>query len=288
MIVPRLAICFLLIGACSAKDPKLKADDVAQKHLDSIGTAERRASVKSRAISGDVRMKIDVGAQGPAAQGLVAGTLSLVSSGSKYRIAMPFDYVDYWGEQFVYDGAKPQVAFSYIQRRSPLADFLFRYDVILAEGLFGGTLSTAWPLLDRDEKQPKIEYAGLKPLDGQQVHVLNYHRKKGQADLRIELFFDAETFRHVRTAYNMQMLYENSSGALDNQQRQQPSFYHLEEYFSDFKEFDGLTLPTRWNILFERSGSSRTGQRQYAIVVHQVEHNRRLAENAFALVQREK
>lgn len=283
-----LIFCGALAGAVQAGEPKLKAEDVVKKHLESIGSAEKRAAIKSRAAEGRARMKIVVGPQGPGAQGLAAGTFALVSEGSKFRIALPFDYADYWGEQFVYDGAKAQVAFSYIQRRSPLGDFLYRYDMIVEEGLLGGTLSTAWPLLERDAKQPKLEYAGLKTMGNQQVHVLNYRRKKGQADMRIELFFEAETFRHIRTAYNMSMLYESTSGAMDNQQRTQPSFYHLEELFGNFKAFDGITLPTSWNLMFERSGENRTGQREWAIIVDKITHNQPLEAKAFVLAQREK
>jgi hypothetical protein len=272
-----------------AREQKLKSEDVVQKHLDSIGSAQKRAAIKTRSITGGARMKVEVGAQGPAAQGLVAGTLALASSGSKYKIALPFNYVDYWGEQFVYNGAKAQVAFSYTQQRAPLADFIFRYDMVLQEGLFGGVLSTAWPFLELGAKQPRLEYTGLKTVGGEHFHVLTYRRKKGQADMRIELFFEAETFRHVRTAYNMQMLYESSAGVLDKQQRQeQPTVYRLEEYFSGFEEFDGITLPTRWNILFERSASNRTSQWEYAVVVSKVVHNQPLADAAFTLDQREK
>src|SRR5436190_2019514 len=46
-----LAICFSP-SLTSAKDEKLKPEDLVAKHLDSIGPAEKRNAVKSRATSG--------------------------------------------------------------------------------------------------------------------------------------------------------------------------------------------------------------------------------------------
>lgn len=45
----------LLSGAASAQ--KMKAEDVVAKHLESIGSAEARASVKSRVAVGDATAK---------------------------------------------------------------------------------------------------------------------------------------------------------------------------------------------------------------------------------------
>jgi hypothetical protein len=49
-------------------------------------------------------MKLEAGASG-----LAAVTVAIASAGSKYKIALPFKYMDYWGEQIVYDGAKARV-----------------------------------------------------------------------------------------------------------------------------------------------------------------------------------
>ncbi len=297
-----MALAVILAG----KEPKFKVDELVKKHLDSIGTAQSRAAIRTRTIEGRTRMKMEAGEVGPGASGLVAGTLALASAGSRLRIALPFQYSDYWGEQVAFDGSKAEVGFSYIQKRSPLGDFLYRYDTILAEGLFGGVLSTAWPLLDREERQPRLEYAGLRRLGDLQVHVLTYLRRKGQADLHIELCFDAQNFRHVRSAYNLSLAYDSLSPALPESQPQtvrsdgtlvpqgaptvrhddagrQGAQYRLEEYFSDFKATDGLTLPSRWNIIFERASGNKTVQREWAVIIDKVAHNQTLDDTAFAI-----
>jgi hypothetical protein len=300
-----------LVPFVRAREPKLTAEDVVRKHLESIGPAQRLAAIRTRVVEGRTRMKMETGEVGPGASGLAAGTLTLASAGTKYRIALPFNYTDYWGEQLIYNGAKAEIGFAYIQKRSPLGDFIFRYDMILEEGLFGGVLSTAWPLLERNERQPRLEYAGLKKMGDGQVHVLKYSRKKGQSDLRIELYFDATTCRHLRTSYNLSLSYDSLSPALSESQPtairsdgtivpagkatvahddagRQGAQYRLEEYFGDFKPFDGVTLPARWNIIFERATGNNTVQREWAVIIDKVTHDQPLDAKAFAIKQREK
>ncbi len=314
MQASRLALFVLLTAFCAAavaKEPKLKAEDVVRKHLESIGPVQARAGIQTRIVEGRVRMKMETGEPGPGGSGLAAGTLAIASAGSKYRIALPFQYTDYWGEQFAYNGSKSEIGFAYIQQRSPIGDFIYRYDMILEEGLLGGVLSTAWPLLSRDEKQPKLEYAGLKTMGDQQVHVLKYQRNKGQSDLRIELYFDAKTFRHVRSSYNLLLAYDTLSPALSESQPtsirsngtvvdpgkatiahddsgRQGTQYHLEEFFGEFKTFDGLTLPGRWNIIFERAGDNKRVQREWAVIIDKILHGQTLDSKSFEIEKREK
>jgi hypothetical protein len=67
--------------------------------------------------------------------------------------------------------------------------------------LVGGVLSESWPLLNVTERNPKLEYSGLKKIGDKQVHALKYTPRKG-SDLKIVLHFDAKSFRHVRTDYS--------------------------------------------------------------------------------------
>ena len=66
----------------NAKEPKLKAAEVVKKHLESIGPARMRAAIRTRVIEGRTRMKLEAGAVGPGASGMLAGTLALASAGS--------------------------------------------------------------------------------------------------------------------------------------------------------------------------------------------------------------
>lgn len=124
------------------------------------------------------------------------------SDGAKLRIAVPIVAPEYGGEQIAYDGTTTGVGKNTAGKRSILGEFLVLHGAVLKEGLFGGTMTIGWPLLKLSERQPTLEYKGLTKGEGTQYHVLAYRMKKGQGDCKIELYFDPDTFRHVRTEYS--------------------------------------------------------------------------------------
>jgi hypothetical protein len=135
--------------------------------------------------------------------GQAAGKAFVFSEGLKCRVAMPFDSADYWGEHFVFEPGKTDVGFAQAGARSGLGNFLRNYDLPLREGLVSGALSTAWPLLDLAGRQGKLDYDGVKKVEGKEVHQLSHKAKSGQGDMKILLFFEPDTFRHVRTLYSL-------------------------------------------------------------------------------------
>jgi hypothetical protein len=223
----------------------MKPEDLVAKHLDAIGSKEARAAAKTRVVQGMAVYKILVGGGG-----ITEGKTGLASDGRKLRFMMKFQ-TEYRGETFVNNGDTVQVAFSNSnQSRSPLASFVTTYDAIVREGLFGSVLSTAWALSDIDDRKPKLIYEGLKKIDGVQVHQLRYFPRK-HTDAEIVLYFDAETFRHVKTVYSIS-IGNNVGATITESAKLQPERSSLEERFSDFKTVDGLTLPSHWNIHFTR------------------------------------
>ena|ERR1017187_8658426 len=87
------------------------------------------------------------------------------------------------------------------QARSAFGNFVFVQDAVIREGLLGGVLSTAWPLLNLDERKAKVSFDGLKKIDGQELYELRYRPHKN-TDLEIHLYFDPQTYRHVETTYS--------------------------------------------------------------------------------------
>jgi hypothetical protein len=213
--------------------------------LDALGSKEARAAAKTRAVQGAAVYRILVGGGG-----IAEGKTGLVSDGRKVRFMMKFQ-TDYRGETFVSDGDTVRVAFSNSnQSRSPLASFVTTYDVIVRDGLLGGVLSTGWALSDVGDRKAKLIYEGLKKLDGRPVHQIRYEPRK-HSDAEILLFFDAETFHHVKTTYSIAN--GNLPGAtITESVNVRADRSQLEERFSDFKTVDGLTLPTHWNLQFTR------------------------------------
>jgi len=223
----------------------MKPEELVARHVDSLGSKEARAAAKTRTVQGVAVYRILVGGGG-----IVEGKTGIVSEGRKLRFMMKFQ-TDYRGETFVSDGEAVKVAFSNSnQSRSPLASFVTTYDVIVRDGLLGGVLSTGWALSNLSEHEPKLVYEGLKKVDGHQVHQLRYLPRK-HTEAEILLYFDAETFRHVKTVYSISV--GNLPGAtITTAVNLRAERSSLEEWFSDFKTVDGLTLPTHWKLQFTR------------------------------------
>jgi hypothetical protein len=247
---PSLAWLVLLANVpanrCYASDTAPKADELLARHLDSIGPASARSGVKTRVVQGAATYRLVVGGGGRQ-----DGKTGMVSEDRKLRFLMKFPQGDYTGENIVYNGSSIGMAFSNSsQRHSPFSYFLEAQDVIIKDGLLGGVLSTAWPLLDLTGRKAKLTVDGVRKVDGQQVYQVSYEPSK-HPDVRIALYFDAETFRHVKTVYSTS-LGNNVGEDITKSSKLQAERTTLEERFSDFQAVDGLTLPTHWNIQFTR------------------------------------
>jgi hypothetical protein len=236
---------FGLVGQALAAGPPTNADELVTQHLDSIASPSVRAGIKTRVAQGPVHFTIMVGGTGN-----LDGKAFIVSEGKKLQFMMKLPNNEYRGEQFVFDGDKDKVAFSTArQTRSALGNFVFVQDAVIREGLLGGVLSTAWPLLNLDERKAKLSFGGLKKMDGQEVYDLRYHPHKN-TDLEIDLYFDPQTYHHVETIYSYSVSEGLTLGGEKAAARQVPNRYRLQEKFSDFKTVDGVTLPTHDDIQF--------------------------------------
>jgi hypothetical protein len=251
-----------------ADGSSLRAEDVVARHLDAIGPAAVRVAVKSRAVQGTAVYRILVGGSGS-----VEGKSGLVSEGRKLRFMMQFQRNDYRGEQFVFNDGKVQIAFANAdQTRSPFAEFVRTQEAILREGLFGGVLSINWALLDVPGREPSLTYEGLKKIEGQELHQLRYQPRKS-SDLEIRLYFDPETFRHVRTVYTLS-IGSNVGQDITLSAKQRPERIRLEERFSNFKDVDGARLPEHWNIQFTRElPSGSTTVSEWDLTAAQISNN---------------
>lgn len=226
-------------------DAAMKPEDLVAQHLDAIGSKEARAAAKTRVAQGTAVYRILVGGGGRA-----EGKTALASDGRKLRFMMKFP-TDYRGETFVYNGDTVKIAFSNTnQSLSPLAGFVTAYDAMVRDGLVGGVLSTGWALSDVADRKAKLVYEGLKKVDGRPAHQLRYEPNK-HSDAEIRLYFDAETFRHVKTVYSVSVG-SNVGATITESANVRAERSSLEERFSDFKSIDGLTLPTHWNLQFTR------------------------------------
>jgi hypothetical protein len=257
-------------------DEKMKPEELVAKHLASIGSADARAKVTSRTASGAATLIFRVGG----AANLTGNTM-LVSSGAKFRFGMQFPNPDYTGEDMAFDGNKAAAALLPQGRRSALSLFVTQQPMPLKEGLVGGLLSTAWPLLRIEESQPKLEYRGLKKIDGRQLHELGYRPRKGSTDLKTLLYFEPETFRHVRTRYQFEIAATIATREAPNSNPE--AYFTVTEDFDDFRSVDGLMLPHKYRLQYSSEGRSGTSIQDWTVTFDRITHNAKFGDQLFTI-----
>ena len=180
--LPAVVLLLAMLTPVAAKGPKMKPEELMARHLAALGSPEARSVVQSRGAQGTGRMELLIGGSGS-----LEGPVVLASQGRKLLLSMRFNHSNYTAEQVSFDGEKCYVGNIAPGVRSQLGQFLYPYDEIVAEGLFGGVLSTAWPLLDLEGRNPKLDYRELKKVNDQELLELRYRMRKGGRDFNIRL-----------------------------------------------------------------------------------------------------
>jgi hypothetical protein len=194
---------------------------------------------------------------------------------------MKFRSLEYPGEEMAFDGKHAATGFLPHGARSYLSSFLSMRDAPLKEGLIGGVLSTAWPLLRIEEQNPRLEYRGLKKIDGREMHVLSYRPRKGDHDLKISLYFDSATFRHMRTYYSWKV--EARIGTRDSPNQNPEVYSSLTEDFDDFRAVDGLMLPHKYRLQVSIQDTNKSALYDYTLAVNSISHNETIDDRVFTL-----
>jgi len=239
--------CALICTTRANPDNKLTPAELVAKHLESIGSAEARRRAHGTQIKGNAIIAVKL-----CGEGQVDGQVLLSSQGKMNLIDMKFDAAGYPYELLRFDGKNFTVSQFKPGSRTCLGQFFLTHGDVFKEGLVGGTLSESWPLLNVEERNPKLEYTGLKKVGDKELHALRYSPRKG-SDLKIILFFEPDTFRHVRTEYS-RVIYATeqrrigggqAAGQIPEPGNPQASNARIEAYedFADFKAEAGLNLP---------------------------------------------
>jgi hypothetical protein len=261
-----LGLILAAVIPCTAKEPKPTSDAIISRHLDSIGSADARAAAVSRISQGKV-----VFAEIIQHSLRIEGAATLLSQQRKHKCEFQFGNPQYPGEQFVFDGNRELVAMVDQTSRSRLGNFLFLQEEVLREGLFGGVLSTAWPLLNTQNTNPNLKYEGLKKINGQQLHEISYVPKKRSesGELSIRLYFEPETYHHVLTVYTVNTLHGSQTISDPNE-----TTVIVEERFGDFQPVDGLTLPRHWDIRYRVEPQNLAQEYDWDVSLTQIGHNK--------------
>jgi hypothetical protein len=274
----RIAVALLLLcplcGTKQTQAQKLKVEEIVAKHLEALGGAETLHSVTTRIESGTVvaTFKTPTTAE-------LGGRAVLASDGQKNVLAMIFENStsNYPHEKVGYDGR--DVSGSYVRPgiRSTLGDFLLTHKNIVKQGIFGGSLSQAWTLLDPDRKI-KIEAGGSKKIGDRQAYVLKCY--PSGSDLKVTMYFDAESFQHVRTEYERSVVAQMGSNP-ETSASQSETRYKLTEDFSDFKKEGGLTLPHGYKIQLEILGRNGSFRAFWELTLSQFQFNQKIDPTTF-------
>ena len=271
-----IGIAAALCMPALAQDKKITLQELITNHLDSLGTPRARSSAKNRVVTGPVKLVSRVGTVSN-----IDGQAALASSGAKLRYSIRFNSPQYTGEQLAFDGTKVLTGFLPSGRRSPLSLYLDQQSLPLREGLLGGTISTGWVLLRLDQLKPRLDYKGVKTIDGRALHEVSYRPEKGSTDLKVGLFFDATSFRHVRTEFEFRVPARLGAGPNDSA-RLQEDYYKLAEDFEDFRAVDGLTIPYKYRLQLQVQTSSGSNLFDWTVAIEQVMHNQALDDQIFS------
>ena len=264
----------IMLGAA-----KLKISDLVASHRQAIGPFEALERRTSTAAVGKVNLKLLVGGSGQ-----LEGSALLGSEAERQVFLFEFGTRDYKKDHFVVRGNDWEVAFVSPGARSVLGDFIFTHEQLVTKGPFGGIFSSKWPLLGEDasgEKPKFLKYRGLKKVDGQRLHAVDY-RLRGASDVSIRFFFDSETFQHVSTRYFVEI--QAGLGATpEASARLRNTRITLEETFGNFKEVEGLSLPTAWTIRYSREGTRSTTLWRWDVDFSRVELNRSVDDKYYSI-----
>jgi hypothetical protein len=249
-----LLVIFLSLNSTFAQ--KMSAEDIVAKHLDSIGTKEKRSEIKNQTMLGDIRFVVK------GSTVALDGKAVIFSAGEKTLWGLNLNSNDYPADRFSYNGKETKVAYIRPGTRSILGGFIYSYGELLKEGLLGGTLTSSWALLNNDAKNAKLSFDGTKKIGDKETYVISYSPKKG-SDLSIKMYLDSQTFQHIRTEYN-RVIGARQGTSVDSSAGQGEDRYRLVEDFSDFKKAGNLTLPSVYKISQSYSSSASIRTRQSA------------------------
>lgn len=272
-----LAEMLLFFASCALQaGPDISPQELLLRHRQAIGSDGVLAS--RWAIAGSALGRVDLLVGG---SGHIEGPAILASDESRMTLLIDFGQATYSREHFITDGETIHIGFMRPGLRSPLGEFLFTYNHLLEEGLLGGVLTTHWPLLDELEKDVKVKYDGLKKVEGQKLHRLEYRLKSGR-DTRIRFYFEPETFRHVRSEYDVTIAPPiGATPAASSRERRTRT--KVVETFQDFADVGGLQLPRRWEIHYSSTGTRQSVVWRWTIKFNKMALNQRVDDKYFSL-----
>ena len=260
-------------------DSALTPEKLMAEHIKSIGEPATLSSVQTRAFVGFTDVDFIQGIFGR----VEGGISSFVSDGEKLQVVLKFGDLTYPGEYIAYDGSSVSVGHISPGQRSPLADFLFRFNGVMKEGFVGGTLSLAWPLLNPDDIRTRLKCKSVK-VEGRELYRLEWPINL-LGNIKIKMYFEPGTYRHVRTEYMVRIQNDVSARGdysdIMSYELMPESIYTLIEEFDDFRKVSGMTLPHKYSLEYSIEGQGQSFIGRWTIMAEKWIFNRTFDEKIF-------
>jgi hypothetical protein len=269
-----LVVLLLNLSVFYIKAQDLKAEEIISRHLDSIGTKEKRDEIKNRLAAGTSEFESKLPNR------KTGGKAIFVSDANNLFFVSSFNSKEYPFEKIGFFNGKANLPFVTSGARSPLGAFIADHNKILSDGLLTGSISGTWTLLNSQERKGTFDTAGTKKIGGRETYALNYFPKGiSSSEFTVKLFFDSQNFRHVRTEYRRTLAPKDQPfGTLGVQSGVKLS---LIEDFGDFKNAGSLTLPHTYKIHYTTDSNSGTYEYIWGFKVSQYLFNQKLDPNFF-------
>lgn len=265
-----LTLLLLNLGL-AVSGQSLTADEIITRHLNSIGTASRRQSLKNIFVTGLSGFDAKI----PVVQG--RGKAVVVSDAENLYFLMSLNSHEYPFEKIGVFGNKVSIPFGTAGQRSLLGKFMAEHSIVLTSSLFCGSMSLRWISKIPDLR---LKSSGKKKIDGHLAYGVDVVSPGiGSGDFTIRLYFDTETFRHVRTEYHREVQADTVTFGRQNQTVN--ATVDLREEFSEFKEADGLTFPYSYKVTLTSNAGTSVYETSWSIMVNGYNLNQNLAPDFF-------
>ena len=267
-----LSLTLVFVGAAVAQ--KMTTDELVAKHRASIGTKEKLDSVKERVAMGLSEFESKLPSKKTNGKAVIA------SRGKDYMFLVSLNSQEYPFEKIGFFANRINLPWVTPGARSPLGAFIADHEKMLSDGAFTGSLSGSWALLDPEMNGAKLKIAGKKKVGDRDAYALEFWPKgMDSSEFTIRMYFDVETFRHVRTEYKR--IINSSQDTFGKLGRQAGVRQSLTESFGDFKTVDGLTLPYSYNAHYTTESNSGTFEFFWRLALQQYLINPNLDANFF-------
>lgn len=276
----RVVVCCILLSAFFAASAHgaavqdLTPQQVLAKHYESIAPKAKLGDLKTLFAGGvsefESRMPIVRG----------GGRVVVISDPRNFYFLMSLNSKDYPFEKIGMFGDNVSLPFTTSGNRSTLGAFLLDNSRVLSDSIFGGTMSLRWiNNVASNNSKLKMISAGTKKLDDRNVRMIDVFPGASSGEFKVRLFFDAETFRHVRTEYKRDRPMRGITVGRQNEIAD--ARVDVNEEFSDFKSVDGVFLPHYYKVTLISNTGAQTFVNSWGIRVANYFFNQKLADDFF-------